>query len=92
MAGISKATGTGAVEATPTAAVTAKPERIKAFPFSGGTTIIIRDSDFEKGGVEHSTVSWDYRVDDFTITVGSGISKEAADYLTKNFPDSFKFV
>lgn len=89
MAGIGKATGTG----TGTGPVeTVKPERIKAYPFSGGTTIIIRDSDFAKGGVEHPTVSWDYRVDDFTLTVGNGISKEAADYLTKNFPDSFKFV
>lgn len=67
-------------------------KRIKAFPFAGGTTVVIRDVDFGAGNVEHSTVTWDYRIDDFTVEVGKGITEEAANYLVKNYPDSFKFV
>lgn len=73
----------------------AKPvavQRVKAIPFFGGTTVIIRDTDFQKGNIEHDTVTWDYRIDEFTVRIGEGISKEAADYLVNNFPDSFKFV
>jgi len=67
-------------------------KRIKAIPFSGGTTVIIRKSDFEKTGVKHADVTWDYRIDDFTVVVGQGITEEAADALVNSFPDSFTFV
>jgi hypothetical protein len=66
--------------------------RVRAITFASGTTVIIRKQDFALGGVDHEEVVWDFRVDDFTVAVGEGISAEAADYLTSNFPDSFVYV
>ena len=67
-------------------------KRIQAIPFSGGTTVVIRDIDFNAGGVEHPAVTWDYRINDFTVEVGKGITEQAANFLVQSFPDSFKFV
>lgn len=67
-------------------------KRIRAITFSNGTTVVIRESDFKAGGIDHKEVVWDFRVDDFTVAVGDGISAEAADYLTSNFSDSFEYV
>lgn len=97
MAGISKRDEAAAVEVAPTEQVEApKPvsgvKRIKAIPFSGGTTVIIRAADFSNVGVEHPDVTWDYRIDDFTVAIGDGISAEAANVLVNKFPDSFTFV
>lgn len=79
------------VESAP---VEAKPSGkcIKAIPFSGGTTVVIRDIDFKAGNIEHPAVTWDYRIDDFTVKVGEAITEEAANFLVQSFPDSFKFV
>ena len=67
-------------------------KRIKAIPFSGGTTVIVRAVDFANAGVEHPDVTWDYRIDNFTVAVGDGISAEAASVLVSKFPGSFEFV
>lgn len=68
-------------------------KKIKAIPFSGGTTVIVRSIDFEtSGNIKHEDVTWDFRVDDFTVEVGSQISEEAANFLVEKFPSSFKFV
>lgn len=67
-------------------------KKIKAIPFSNGTTVIVRNVDFEKVGVKHANVTWDYRIDNFTVTVGEGITEEAACALVNHFPDSFQFV
>jgi hypothetical protein len=67
-------------------------KRVKAIPFQNCTTVIIRESDFQLGGVSHKEVAWDFRVEDFTVAVGEGISQEAADYLTSSFPDDFQYV
>ena len=80
------------VDDAPVQPVARGGKRIKAFPFAGGTTVIIRDVDFGAGNVEHPTVTWDYRIDDFTVEVGKGITEEAANFLVKTYPDSFKFV
>lgn len=79
------------VESAP---VEAKPSGkcIKAIPFSGGTTVVIRDIDFKAGSIDHAAVTWDYRIDDFTVKVGEGITEQAANFLVQSFPDSFKFV
>lgn len=73
--------------------------RVKAYPAvitkSGqtGTTVEVRSSDFRSNGIEHDTVTFDFRVNDCSLPVGDGgLSKEAADFLTKNYPDSFKYV
>ena len=67
-------------------------KRLKAIPFSGGTTVVVRDVDFSNAGVDHPTVTWDYRIDGFTVIVGDKITDEAANILVNKFPDSFKFV
>lgn len=67
-------------------------KKIKAIPFSNGTTVVIRAVDFENAGVEHADVTWDYRIDDFTVTVGDKITSEAANVLVTKFPESFVFV
>lgn len=105
MAGISKHGHTASVAAQvevpveaqvdSVAVESAKPtgvKRIKAIPFSNGTTVIVRAVDFSAAGVEHPDVKWDYRIDDFTVAVGDGITAEAANVLVSKFPDSFKFV
>lgn len=66
--------------------------RIKAIPFSNGTTVIVRGSDFQQQGVTHPDVTWDFRVDDFTVAVGQGITQGAADLLVTKFPESFEYV
>jgi hypothetical protein len=67
-------------------------KRVKAIPFQNCTTVVIRESDFQLGGINHKEVTWDFRVEDFTVAVGDGISKEAADYLTSNFSNDFQYV
>lgn len=67
-------------------------KRIKAITFTNGTTVVVRSSDFKKHGVNHHDVTWDYRIDDFTVAVGKGITAEAADFLTGKFPDSFVYL
>lgn len=67
-------------------------KRVRAIPFQNCTTVVIRESDFKLGGVNHKEVTWDFRVEDFTVVVGEGISQEAADYLTSNFPDDFQYL
>lgn len=68
-------------------------KKLKAIPFSEATTVVVRQEDFKKNGdIKHDTVTWDFRVNDFTVTVGQEISKEAADFLVKNYSDSFKYV
>lgn len=80
------------VEAPVEVAKTVSVKRIKAIPFSGGTTVVVRAVDFANAGVEHSDVTWDYRIDNFTVAVGDGISAEAANLLVKKFPGSFEFA
>lgn len=69
-----------------------KGQRVRAIPALGGTTIEIRDTDFAKGGIDHPTVTWDFRIDDFTVPVGEVLSREAAEYLCNSFPDSFRLI
>lgn len=61
----------------------------------GATTVEIRSSDFANNGIDHDSVVFDFRKDDFKVSVGNEngqISKEAADFLTKNYPASFVYV
>lgn len=68
-------------------------KRVQAIPFSGGTTVVVRSADFKNAGdIDHDSVTWDYRVDDFTVEVGKGINQEAAEFLVKTYPNSFRFI
>lgn len=69
------------------------PKRIQAIPFSGGTTVIVRSKDFQNScGINHDEVVWDYRIDNFCVKIGEGISDEAASFLAENYPNSFKII
>lgn len=58
-----------------------------------GTTVQVRRVDFDSVGIDHDTVTFDQRKDNYTLPVGeNGISEKAADYLAKNFPLSFEYM
>lgn len=79
-------------DVSPRAKVDTSGSRIKAITFSGGTQVVIREKDFLKGGIKHPEVIWHFQINGFTVKVGEGITKQAADYLVKNFPTQFKYV
>lgn len=75
--------------------------RVRAIPAvitrSGdrGTSVEVRSQDFESKGIRHRTVRFDFNRDNFTLVVGNKdgqISKEAADFLTSNYPASFEYI
>jgi hypothetical protein len=58
------------------------------------TTVEVRSSDFAENGISHSSVTFNNWVDDCSVKVGDGpneISKEAADFLANNYPNSFEY-
>lgn len=76
-------------------------KRVRAIPSvitkntGHATTIEVRRSDFKSHDIDHPTVTWDFRKDNFTVKVGdkSGqISEEAADFLTSEFPTSYEYI
>ena len=76
-------------------------KRVRAIPAvittngDRGTTVEVRQSDFAAHGVKQDTVRFDRFKDNFTLAVGSGsaqISEEAAELLTKNWPQSFEYI
>lgn len=77
---------------SPRQAANVAGKRVKAIPFYNGTTVVVRDTDFQQNGVTHPDVTWDFRVDDFTVAVGQGITQEAANLLVTKFPESFEYV
>lgn len=80
-------------DVTPRQEVNTGGKRIQAIPFSGGTTVVVRSIDFHNAGkIDHPDVTWDYRVDDFTVEVDKGITAEAANFLVDRFPASFRFI
>lgn len=104
MAGISKHGHTASVAAQvevpveaqvdSVAVESAKPtgvKRIKAIPFPMAPLLSFVRLIFLLW-CRASDVKWDYRIDDFTVAVGDGITAEAANVLVSKFPDSFKFV
>lgn len=76
-------------------------KRIRAIPSvitknqDRSTKVEVRQSDFAKNGITHRTVVFDFQKDNYTLRVGdddNAISKEAADFLTKNYPLSFEYI
>lgn len=67
---------------------------LKAFPARGATALLIPASDFlTYGGIEHPDVYFDYFVNGFKVLVGSSdLTKEGAEFLSKRYPDTFKYV
>lgn len=71
--------------------VRAKPAVIT---HSGDTSneVEVTRGDFADHNIEHDTVSFKANRNDFCVPVGKGLSEEAADFLTKNYPESFEYV
>jgi hypothetical protein len=69
-------------------------KRLRAIPAKGGTTVEVKRGDFAKHGIDHPDVKFDFRRDRFTLPVGKerGISEEAADFLSANYPTSFEYM
>lgn len=76
-------------------------KRVRAIPAvitkngDRGTVVEVRRSDFFKHGIDHDTVVFDVLRDGFTVPIGTGtncLSKEAAEFLTKNYPTSFEYI
>jgi hypothetical protein len=83
-------------DVSPRAAADTSGKRVRAIPAKGGTEVVVRPSDFKRAlDLDHPKVTWNFRRDNFTVAVGKGegkISPEAADALTKNFPESFEYM
>jgi hypothetical protein len=67
-------------------------KRVRAIPNFGGTTVVIREEDFANNGIDHPTVEWDFRKDNFTVPVGPQLSEEAAEWLTSEQGHQFVYV
>lgn len=72
-------------------------KRVRGIPGSGGTTIILNPVDFAKGDIEHPKVEWDFRKDSFTVPVNDSgkkntLTKEAADFITSEWPFQFEYM
>lgn len=94
-----------ATDTADTAVRSASPDftgkRLRAIPAiitnSGdrGTTVEITSENFRAKGIDHRTVSFDRRKDNYTLPVGNEegqISEKAANFLAKNYPTSFEFM
>ncbi|HPE52952.1 MAG TPA: hypothetical protein PK852_02435 [Mesotoga prima] len=79
-------------DVSPRAKVDTTGQRVKATPFSHGLEVVVREKDFLKGGIKHGEVRWHFQRDNFTVKVGEGLTKQAADYLVKSFPSQFQYV
>ena len=71
-------------------------KRVRAIPTHGGTSVVLETADFEQIGVKgQSKVVWNFRKDNFTVSVGSEsgqISEAAADAITKHEPTRFEYL
>jgi hypothetical protein len=93
MAGINKTDVVDSADVSPRQSSGVAGKRVKAIPFGDATTVIVREEDFRDAGkIDHPDVEWDFRVDDFTVSVGKEISAEAADFLVSKYGDSFQYV
>jgi hypothetical protein len=93
MAGIHKTDVVDSADTSPRQSSSTSGKCVKAIPFGSATTVIVRSSDFQQAGnIVHPDVEWDFRVNDFTVSVGKEISAEAADFLVSKYSDSFQYV
>lgn len=68
-------------------------KRVRAIPPMNANTVIVSEADFESVGIKNTTVTWDFRVDQYTVPVSeNGLTEKAADYLTKTHPLSFEYI
>lgn len=80
-------------------------KRVRAIPSTLGvkggrsTTVEIRRTDFKLNSIDHPTVVWDFRRDNFTVPVVADankrkntLSEEAARFLTQDHKHAFEFI
>lgn len=88
-------------DTSPRAKADLSGKRVRAIPSvitrstGNATTIEVTRADFNTHDIDHPTVTWDFRKDNYTLKVGTKagqISEEAADFLTEKFPTSFEYL
>jgi hypothetical protein len=69
-------------------------KRVRAIPAHGYATVVkLSRKDFAAHDVDHGPVEFSFRKNEFTLPVGKrGLSQEAADLLTGEFPMQFEYV
>ena len=71
-------------------------KRVRAIPaFVGQTTAVrITKQDFAEYEIDHPTVEFNFRKDQFTLPVGKprGLTKEVAEFLVTEFPEQFEYM
>lgn len=70
-------------------------KRVRAIPYQKGSTIRVREATFAEHNIQHPTVVWDFRKDNFTVAVGTKdgeISPEAAEFLTTKYKETFEYL
>jgi hypothetical protein len=70
-------------------------KRIRAIAAHPGqtTAVVVHKSDFARHNVEHNTIEFNFRKDNFTLPVGkNGVSEDAAEFLTSGFPMQFEYM
>lgn len=69
--------------------------RFRAIPTHGGTTVGVTRDDFKQIGIDHDSVTFDFRKGNLTLKVGTEkgeISEEAAKALHAHEPTRFEFL
>ena len=84
-------------DTSPRVATDTSGERVRAIFYGGGTTKEISKNDFKRFDIKHDSVVFDFQVDDATLAVDpkkgkKGLSREAADFLTENFPAEYEYI
>jgi hypothetical protein len=75
-------------------------KRVRAIPSvitksnDRSTTVQVRRSDFKMHGINHPTVTFDFRNQNCSLPVGKpgGLTEEAAEFLTSEFPTSYEYL
>lgn len=76
--------------------------RIRAIPYDNGSTIVVRKADFADHGIDHKTITFDFRNGDLTLPVvdkkGENyentpvVERAIADWLTSKYPMQFEYL
>lgn len=71
-------------------------KRVRYIPYKGGTHNEISAADFKREGLDHPSVSANFRNNVFTYEVGTGqknsLTEEAAKLLTEKYPTMFEYL
>lgn len=71
--------------------------RVRAIPYQGGSTVVVNAQDFAAHNIDNGRVEFDFRIDHFTLPVGTGdsenlLTEAGAAFLTKKYPETFEYM